>query len=188
MKNFYVYGYFRSDGTPYYIGKGCGRRAWNPHKRNMLPKDASRIKILLDGMNEREALQAEVDFIALLGRKDAGTGCLRNLTDGGEGTCGRSYIPSKKHRANLSAAAAGCPKSSAHKENISKALKGKPKSLSHRQKLSEARGTKRDWYHETHGTRSCSAAQLARDHGLSTGALSKVVYGHSKQHKGWRLM
>lgn len=184
---YYVYGYFREDGTPYYIGKGHGRRAWNKHKRGMLPKDPSRIKILLDRMNEKDALEAERDLISLLGRKDLGTGCLCNLTDGGEGTAGRFYSPSSQHREALSLSMKGKSKSPSHKTAISSSLRGKKKTASHRAKISRARSTSRNWTHEKHGLVSCSAQELALKYDLHTGALSNVARGYSKQHKGWRL-
>jgi hypothetical protein len=38
-----------------------------------------------------EACEKEKEFIKLYGRKDQGSGCLCNLTDGGEGTVNRVY-------------------------------------------------------------------------------------------------
>ena len=89
MNNYYVYQYVREDQTPYYIGKGRNRRAWESHKRangsNMLPKDNSRIQILVENLTEQEAWDLEDKLILEYGRQDLGTGILANLTIGGAG-------------------------------------------------------------------------------------------------------
>lgn len=96
MKNiFYVYEYVRTDGSPYYIGKGCGRRAFVKHNRGM-PDDLSRIRFIKTNLFENEALELERLLIAKYGRKDLGTGILINMTDGGEGISNPSLETRKK--------------------------------------------------------------------------------------------
>jgi hypothetical protein len=50
-----------------------------------IPKDRPRI-LIQEFPSEEDAFEAEKFLIAYYGRIDLGTGCLRNLTDGGEGT------------------------------------------------------------------------------------------------------
>lgn len=84
---YYVYAYLRENQTPYYIGKGKNRRAWDKcghTKRGIqLPPDRSRIVLLAEGLTNQEAMNLETELIKQYGRKDLGTGILHNKTDGG---------------------------------------------------------------------------------------------------------
>jgi hypothetical protein len=91
-KIYYVYGYIRTNesqygkaGSYYYIGKGKGNRLLSKHHTVKPPIDKSKIYYITGGMNEMDALQAEMLLIYYYGRIDLGTGCLRNRTDGGDG-------------------------------------------------------------------------------------------------------
>jgi hypothetical protein len=87
--NFYTYAYLRKrDNTPYYVGKGNGRRAFVKHKGISVPKDRSKIIFLKQNLTEEEAFKHEKYMIAVFGRKDLGTGILLNKTDGGDGVSG----------------------------------------------------------------------------------------------------
>ena len=86
MNHFYTYAYLRKDDrTPYYVGKGRGKRAYDSSHNVKVPDDKGRIIFLKQNLTEEEAFNHEKYMIAVLGRKDLGTGILRNMTDGGEG-------------------------------------------------------------------------------------------------------
>jgi len=92
---YYVYAYLRERasangpaGSPYYIGKGKTSRAYNKRHRVHLPKNKHCIVFIAKDLTEAGAFQMEIDQIKLYGRIDQGTGCLRNMTDGGEGASG----------------------------------------------------------------------------------------------------
>ena len=63
---FYVYQYLRENGTPYYIGKGSGNRAWKKWSKKDVkpPKDASRIVIVEDNLSEDDAFRLECELIS----------------------------------------------------------------------------------------------------------------------------
>ena len=84
---YYTYAYLREDGTPYYVGRGKGNRAFDiTHRIKVPPKE--RVLFLKQNLTYAEASKHEIYMIAVLGRKDLGTGILRNLTNGGEGRPG----------------------------------------------------------------------------------------------------
>lgn len=84
MIQFYAYLWLREDGTPYYAGKGSGKRAFQSQGHlTHRPKDSANI-LIFNRNTEAEAFATEVELIHNWGRKDKGTGILRNMTDGGD--------------------------------------------------------------------------------------------------------
>lgn len=95
-ETFYVYVYFRPDGSPCYVGKGRGKR-WRAHltqcrnaKLAAIIESANRelpiIKVR-ENLTAHQAREIEEALIRAIGREPNGP--LVNLTDGGDGPRGR---------------------------------------------------------------------------------------------------
>jgi hypothetical protein len=136
---FYIYAYLREDGTPYYIGKGKGVRAWKQHsvkgKGAHTPKDTSRIYICESGLTELGAFALERRYIRWWGRKDLGTGILQNMSDGGQGTASTIRTCSEETKQKIGNANRGRAQSVETKEKRANSLRGK--------KMSEESNAKR---------------------------------------------
>jgi hypothetical protein len=144
--NFYIYCYIRkTDATPYYIGKGLGRRAWANHSSGKInkPKDKNRIIIMESNLTELGAWALERRYIRWFGRKDIETGILRNKTDGGEGLSGQVHTEETKRKMSQSHIGEksywyGKKFSEEHKEKIRQSLKKKTLPEEHKKKISES--------------------------------------------------
>jgi len=84
---YYTYLWLREDGTPYCVGKGSGDRAfvehWRRSKTVLHPPIKERI-VIYPAVSEADAFETEIALIWYYGRKDLGTGCLRNMSNGGD--------------------------------------------------------------------------------------------------------
>ena len=136
---YYTYAYLREDGTPYYIGKGKGCRINGKHHNIKVPPKERRVH-LKQNLTEAEAFRHEIYMISVFGRKDLGTGILRNRTDGGEGASGRVLSEEHKKKIGLSnrGKLLGFKRTEEFKQKISKTTKGKEISAKTRKKLSNA--------------------------------------------------
>ena len=168
---FYVYLYVDpQNNLPFYVGKGSNGRAFthlnckshnkvlNGFIRNIRKESVEPlIAFHSTNLSEDQSLELEINLIWMYGRKDLGTGCLLNHTDGGEGVSG--LIHTEKSKKGMSEGHKGKPtwnkgisQSEEHRKKNSESHKGKPspnkgKTFSEeiRKKQSEARMGKSPW-------------------------------------------
>ena len=180
--DYYTYAFLREDKTPYYIGKGRGKRIYSSNRTIKAPKDKSRIVFLKKNLTEAEAFKHEIYMIFVLGRKDLGTGILRNRTNGGDGASGavRSAETIKKisgennHNYRI-------PSTKVQKQAVSEYMSGRTGALhpkSRAIKVIKPDGT------ELHFV-SCTEA--VRELGINSGHLSGRYLKLGKQPKGGRF-
>lgn len=114
--NYYVYMYLRTDGSPYYVGKGKESR-WKSKNHRVEVPPPDRVIFPVTQTTEEWAHFMEMELIDHLGRLNDGTGILENFTDGGEGSSGAIRSEETKQKLRV-------PKSSTHKRNLSISRKG----------------------------------------------------------------
>lgn len=129
MNNYYVYIHKKKDNNAiFYIGISCQdkyKRAKTSIGRNNLwnkivSKHGFYSNILVSNISKENAIKIEVFLIKVFGRIDNNTGCLANLTDGGDG----SY---------------NCHKSTDTKQKMRMSKLGKKHTIETKQKMSIAR-------------------------------------------------
>ena len=165
--------YIDDDGIPWYVGKGCKYRSRHYNscrldKEFPRPDKDKNIVIVKENLTEAAAYALEVELIAKHKRQSDG-GTLVNKCLGGPGATGFK-----------------------HKPNRASSMKGKKHSEDSKKKMSESakkRGatkactyiiTDKDGNH----TVVTNLAAYCREHNLNRNALTNVLCGRSKSHKG----
>ena len=156
-----------------------------------MPADRFYIVFIQEGLTEEEAFNLEQYCIALYGRIDLGTGILRNLTDGGEGSSG--WSPSQETKNKMSQSKKGKPLPQKVKNNMSRALMGNQRWLGKqhtedtKRKMSQLQ---RKYLYEfidpdkeVYITDNLS--DFAKQYNLTATSLHRVVHGRRSNHKGW---
>ncbi|QGT54303.1 translation initiation factor 2 [Synechococcus phage B3] len=196
--NYYTYAYLRANRTPYYIGKGQGDRAYRKRQEGINPpKNKTKILILKENLTEEEAFKHEIYMIAVFGRKDLGTGILRNKTEGGEGISG--YKHTKKTKRKLSERKMGDRNpfyGRSHTEESKKKIRerhlGIPKhNEKSKLKISKSKIGKNNsiskWWKITFNNGDqivvCGLTIWSKENGYDESAINKVEKGLLKKHK-----
>lgn len=135
---FYAYMYLRTDGTPYYVGKGVGNRVFNSMPGHRPPKDRSRI-LILERVSDQDAIATEMELIRNWGRKDIGTGILHNRTAGGDGSVGYKHTAAELEKMRVTHAGRRLSPATEFTSETWKGRKRPPFSDEHRRKLSAAK-------------------------------------------------
>ena len=166
---FYTYLHCKPDGTPFYVGKGSGRRATfffdrnEYHTRIVAKYGKENIKVYkFDCESEEQAFSDEKRQIECLRLNGF---VLANFSDGGKGgTTG--FKPSEETRKKLSLARIGKPsanKGKKHtqqaKNNMSSSQKGRKKSDEHKAKIAEAHKGKLQASHSDETRKKMSETQ-----------------------------
>lgn len=141
---YYTYAYLREDRTPYYIGKGKGKRIYSSNgKPCSIPKNKSQIIFLKQNLTEEQAYIHEIYMISIFGRIDIGTGILRNKSNGGEGKSGYIHTEESKNKISKAVRGKNHPSygkqlSKETKKRMSDSLKGRIISQECKEKMSKS--------------------------------------------------
>lgn len=157
LKNKVVYAWLDGEEV-FYVGIGSinrskSKQSRNPHCKRKREKSEKAgnfsIQLLYTDLSFEEACKREIELIEQYGRLDLKTGCLTNMTNGGEFNDywrGRTFKDS--HKKSISKSCKGKSLSEDHKIKIGLSHKGKEISKETRRKISESNSIGEKWKKE----------------------------------------
>ena len=173
---YYVYIYLNDEGVPYYVGKGCKYRRKHYAsdrvcKEHPAPSDPTKVIMVQENMTEAAAFALEIKLIAEHKRECDG-GTLINKCLGGPGTRGF------KHNPNRPSPMKGRKHTKASKKKMSQAKLG-----------NSCRATRTYLLTKPDGSEVLvnNLAEYCRTHNLNRKALTNILCGRSKTHKGYKI-
>lgn len=131
-----------NDNSIFYIGIGNEKRPYDKRMRskfwnNIVNKYGYIVEIVYQNLSWEKACELEKKLIQKYGRRDKNTGCLCNMTDGGDGAFGT--IVSKETREKLSKVRRGKKQSKKWIENRANSLRGNKLTKDHKFNLRKAK-------------------------------------------------
>lgn len=196
---YYVYVLARPNGTPFYVGKGAGRRIFGHeneaktgcqcHKCRVIRKiwrNGGEVQryTMLTTMDECEAFTYECELITLYGRKT-----LCNKTDGGEGASGCPNPKSKETRKRISETLKGRPLAPHVYEQFKSVNIGRKYTQERIDKVAMANSGGKQYIavspdnQRYEGIKSLHSFE--KQHSLPKGGLDSVIRGRSTHCNGW---
>jgi len=161
-----IYRHIRLDiNKTFYIGIGSSyKRAYvksgrNPLWKNITNKTEYEVEVLKSDLEKFEAFELEKILISFYGRKDLGTGCLCNMSDGGEFTVGRKLT--EEHKEKIRRGNLGKTLTPEQCKAISDRQKGKKVSEKERLRLIEI-ATGRKWNNNQKSAHCKKVAQYTK--------------------------
>jgi hypothetical protein len=185
---YYTYAYLREDGTPYYIGKGKGNRAYKKGNRVFSPPPKNRIILLKQNLTEEEAFKHEIYMISVFDRKDLGTGILHNKTNGGDGVSGAKLPKTEEHKKKISNSHIGKKRNPFDDEWKKKIIKN----LTHRYEkghtsfVGDKNGMSKTWeitFADGRKIIKTGLALWAKENGYTKAAIYRVANKKANKHK-----
>lgn len=197
----YIFGEYKFDYEPFYIGKGCGDRIKNTiydsskfksNKINKLRDSDIEIKSekIYDCLSNEESISLEKKLIKLIGRRDLSMGTLVNVTDGGDGRINSNHSRETIDKISKNRTGKGIgwthseitlKKMSENQRGVGNGFYGMTHSLESKNKISIKNfGKNHSMYNKNHNTEIRNKIRMGRKN-LSNDRLKEICQSFNKE-------